>query len=323
MASIWTMGELLCEFMRPETDQPLGEIGTFLGPYPSGAPGIFIDTVARLGHKGGIIGGVGKDDFGACVLERLQQNGVDCSQVISYEDGTTGVAFVTYFADGSRRFLYHFPDTPATRPTAPAPEALGNDVAYFHMMGCSLMAKESFGQEILKLMRSLSKQGVKITFDPNIRPELGKDEKAYQVIKEVVNHTNILFPGVAELLMVSERNNLEDAISTCFSRPNLEMIVLKDGSRGCTVYTRDEAISLSTFTVAEKDPTGAGDCFDAAFLCGLLEGKTKKEAALMASAAAALNVMAFGAMEGDISKETVERLIVEQPLDYQSKPLHL
>jgi len=317
MASIWTMGELLCEIMRPEVDQPLDQIGTFLGPYPSGAPGIFIDTVARLGHKAGIIGGVGNDDFGACVLERLKKSGVDCSQVITYDDGTTGVAFVTYFADGSRKFLYHFPDTPATRPTAPKPEVLGSDVAYFHMMGCSLMAKESFGQEILKLMRGLSKQGVKITFDPNIRPELGKDEKTYQIIKEVMNHTNILLPGVAELLMVSGKDNLEDAISTCFARPNLEMIVLKDGSRGCTVYTREEAIALSTFTVTEKDATGAGDCFDAAFLCGLLEGKSKKEAATMAAAAAALNVMAFGAMEGDISKETVEKLIAEQPLDTQ------
>ena len=35
----------------------------FRGPYPSGAPASFIDTVARLGHKGGIIGGVGKDEF--------------------------------------------------------------------------------------------------------------------------------------------------------------------------------------------------------------------------------------------------------------------
>ena len=308
------MGELLCEIMRPEVDQALDEIGTFLGPYPSGAPGIFIDTVARLGHKGGIIGGVGKDDFGSCILKRLQENGVDCSQIITYDEGTTGVAFVTYFGDGSRRFLYHFPDTPATRPTAPALEALGNDVAYFHIMGCSLMAKESFGQEILKLMRGLSKQGVKITFDPNIRPELGKNEKAYQIIKEVMAHTDILFPGVAELLMVSGKNDLQDAIRSCFEQTNLEMIVLKDGSRGCTVYTRDEVISLGTFSVVEQDATGAGDCFDAAFLCGLLEGKSKKEAAVMATATAALNVMAFGPMEGDISKETVEKLITGQTL---------
>ena len=48
----------------------------------AGAPAIFIDTVARLGHKGGIIGGVGKDDFGKCLLDRLKSDGVDVSHVI-------------------------------------------------------------------------------------------------------------------------------------------------------------------------------------------------------------------------------------------------
>jgi len=59
MAEVWTMGELLCEVMRPEADMPLDETGIFHGPFPSGAPAIFIDTVARLEHSAGIIGGVG------------------------------------------------------------------------------------------------------------------------------------------------------------------------------------------------------------------------------------------------------------------------
>jgi sugar/nucleoside kinase (ribokinase family) len=308
------MGELLCEVMRPKVDVPLDEVGVFYGPYPSGAPGIFIDTVARLCHKAGIVGGVGKDDFGKCLLERFKKSGVDCSQITEYDDGTTGVAFVTYFSDGSRRFLYHFPDTPATRPKAPKAEALGEDVQYYHIMGCSLMAKEEFGQEILKLMRNLSERGTKISFDPNIRPELMRSEGVYQIVKEVMKHTYVLFPGVAELLMVSEKENVEEAVKACFEYPNMEIISLKEGVRGCRVYTRDEGFSLSSFSVEEKDPTGAGDCFDAAFLCGLLEKKDLVEAATMASAAAALNVKVLGPMEGDISKETIEELIQENRL---------
>ena len=312
MARIWTMGELLCEIMRPEVGAPLDQAGVFLGPYPSGAPAIFIDTVARLGHKAGIIGGVGKDEFGKCLLDRLQHSGVDCSQITVYEDGTSGVAFVTYFKDGSRKFLFHFPDTPATRPKAPKAEELGEDVRYFHIMGCSLMAKAEFGQEIRKLMHALSARGARISFDPNIRPELAKDAHVHQVIKEVMAYTSVLLPGPAELLMVGGESTVEDAVKSCFLSPKLEIIVLKDGSRGCTVYTRDEVISCEAFSVEVKDPTGAGDCFDAAFLCGLLEGKDLRDAASMASAAAALNVMAFGPMEGDISRETVAKLIREQ-----------
>ena len=314
MAEIWTMGELLCEVMRPQQDMPLNQTGVFYGPFPSGAPAIFIDTVARLGHTAGIVGGIGKDDFGKCLLERLEHDGVDCSQIVEYDDGTTGVAFVTYFEDGSRRFLYHFADTPATRPKAPDVGKLGNDVKYFHIMGCSLMAKKDFGQEILRLMRELAKNNIKVSFDPNIRLELLKDETVYKQIEEVLQVCSVFFPGVEELLNISGKETIDAAIEHCFKNPAMEIIALKDGSNGCTIYTRDESISLGVYPVDVKDPTGAGDCFDGAFLCGLLEKKTLKEAAELATAVASLNTAAFGPMEGNISKVMAESIIAESEL---------
>ena len=312
MAKVWTMGELLCEIMRPEVDMPLDLADIFYGPFPSGAPAIFIDTVARLGHSSGIIGGVGKDDFGKCLLDRLNKSGVDTSQIKQYDDGATGVAFVTYFNDGSRRFLYHFPDTPATRPTAPELDALGNDIEYFHIMGCSLMAKKEFGTEIVKLANALAEAGTKISFDPNIRPELMKDDFVHKMITDVMSSCSVFLPGVSELLAVSGKHSVEEAVKACFDSPTLEVIALKRGSEGCTIFSRSEKFDMGVYEVDAKDPTGAGDCFDAAFLCGLMEGKTKREAAQMASAAAALNTAVLGPMEGDISKTSVENVIRQQ-----------
>ena len=69
MAEIVIMGELLVEIMRAEEDVQLFETGKyFRGPFPSGAPGIFISTAARLGHSAAIISGVGNDDFGKLAL---------------------------------------------------------------------------------------------------------------------------------------------------------------------------------------------------------------------------------------------------------------
>jgi len=64
MSDVWIMGELLVEVMRPKPGMNLQETGPFLGPFPSGAPGILIDTVARLGHTAAIVSGVGDDEFG-------------------------------------------------------------------------------------------------------------------------------------------------------------------------------------------------------------------------------------------------------------------
>jgi len=311
MAEVWIMGEMIVEIMRPTEGVDLYKEGMFRGPFPSGAPAIFIDTVARLGHSAGIIGGVGKDDFGKCLLDRLKKDGVDCSNVIESSICSTGAAFVTYFADGSRKFIFHMGNTPAVEPKAPAAEKL-TGVKYFHIMGCSLMAKPEFAQEILKTMRTARKLGAKVSFDPNIRKELLKDESFFDVLHEVMDNTNIFLPGVEELLTISRETTVEAAVNKCFENPALEILVLKNGSRGCTVYSKAETISMGVYPIQAVDATGAGDSFDGAFICGLLENRDLKSAARMASAAGALNTAAFGPMEGNISVESVAQMISGQ-----------
>jgi sugar/nucleoside kinase (ribokinase family) len=66
---------------------------------------------------------------------------------------------------------------------------------------------------------------------------------------------------------------------------------------------------VPAFRVREVDPTGAGDCFDAGFLCGLLEGRDLHQSARIAAAAGALNARAFGPMEGRISPQAVASLL--------------
>jgi sugar/nucleoside kinase (ribokinase family) len=99
-AEVWTMGELLVEVMRPRPGLDLGKAAPFIGPFPSGAPGIFIDTAARLGHSSAIISGVGDDEFGRCILERFRADGVATDLVGVFPNRSTGVAFVMYEKEG-------------------------------------------------------------------------------------------------------------------------------------------------------------------------------------------------------------------------------
>lgn len=308
MANVWIMGEILAEIMRPQADIPLKEAGLFKGPYPSGAPAIFIDTVARLGHSCGIIGGVGDDEFGECILERLKSDGVDCSQVMVSDSGSTGVAFVTYFSDGSRKFIFHMGNTPATEPKAPDAAVL-EGIKYFHIMGCSLLPKKEFAVEIVKTMELARSMGAKISFDPNIRTELMRDESIFETVNEVVKNTNVFMPGKEELLLIAGKDTVEDAVRACFENDALEILAVKNGAKGCSVYTRDGSLEIGAYQVEPVDATGAGDCFDGAFICGLLEGKPVLEAAKMAAAAGALNAAAFGPMEGNINPATIRKII--------------
>ncbi len=314
MAEIWTMGETLVEIMRTEVDKPLNETGLFSGPYPSGSSAIMISTVARMGHSCGIISGVGNDGFGECMLNRLKKDGVDVSKVLVDPDGSTACAFVAYDSQGDRRYLFHWDETPATKAVMPdVTEPSLKEAKYFHVMGCALTAKLSYGWEIVKTARAMKAQGTKISFDPNVRTEHltnpKKSKGSFEIINAMLEITNLFAPGLDELKLVTGIDDVEEAVKKCFENPNLEILMLKMGSKGSRVYTRDgQVVEQGLYKVESVDPTGAGDTSLGAFLCALLEGKNMKECAEIAAAAGALNVAAFGPMEGKISPENVQAM---------------
>ena len=129
------------------------------------------------------------------------------------------------------------------------------------------------------------------------------------VIGPVMENTALLLPGVMELKLLSGHNDTNRAVELLFGNPILEMIVLKQGKAGATIFTREERFETHAYPVQDVDPTGAGDCFDAGFLCGFLEGKSIEDCGQIAAAAGALNAAAFGPMEGDISPSSIQDLI--------------
>jgi len=170
------------------------------------------------------------------------------------------------------------------------------------------MADEGFFSEIQKAAVMFHELGAKISFDPNLRPELLGNRSLQSLVAPIIKHCSVLLPGLEELYTVSGKRTVEDAAKFLFENPVLEIIALKLGSDGCRIITRNDDFSCPVYKIEPLDPTGAGDSFDAGFLCGLLDGKPLFEVAEHASAAAALNTAAFGPMEGNISLSTVKEL---------------
>lgn len=68
---------------------------------------------------------------------------------------------------------------------------------------------------------------------------------------------------------------------------------------------------MPAFQIKEVDPTGAGDAFDAGFLCGYIEGKDLYSCGLLANACGALNAMKLGPMER-VEKRRIVNQFVEK-----------
>ena len=171
------------------------------------------------------------------------------------------------------------------------------------------MANDAFRDRLIRATELFAAKGALITFDPNVRAELLGDRTIEEIAQPILRRCAYLFPGEAELLMLGGGTSLDAAAEALLGRYPLVAIVLKRGRLGCSVYGGSGRIDVPAFEIEEVDPTGAGDCFDAGFLCGLLEGHDLAEAARIGAAAGALNANAFGPMEGDISRASVAALL--------------
>jgi tagatose kinase len=301
-----SLGNMLVEIMRVNLDEPLDRPGTFVGPFPSGDTPIYIDTVARLGHSAGFVGAVGQDDFGRCLLDRFARDGVDFGgRVLS--DQTTGVAFVAYFAGGTRKFIYHWKHAAAGQL---APDYL--DPAYFarcrwlHITGCNLAVCESAREACYRAM-TLLPPGATISFDPNIRPEVLSVEQVRAICRPVIGRADVILPSLTEAQMLTGASSDEEGCRLWAAQGKL--VVLKQGVRGCRIWSGKQDLSVPSFPVTEIDPTGAGDSFCGGLTVALLEGMGLAAAGRFANAVGALAVTAKGPMEGAPARAEVERLL--------------
>lgn len=303
---IISLGELLVEIMRTELNIPHGAPAeAYRGPFPSGAPAIFIDSAARMANPfnltTGYIGVRGSDEFGDCIISKLERDGVDVSQIRISDNKITGIAFNQYNTDGSRKFIFA---------VGAAGELCQDDVneQYFsnvkvlHIMGSALSISESSREACYKAIRITRKVNPKaiISFDPNLRPEMLDIDTILEISKPVLDETNILLPSGEEAEMLAGIKGEKDACLKLLEK-NPAIVVLKQGKRGASVFTDDQKqeIHVPAFMVDELDPTGAGDSFGGAFIVGYLQGWSLEHILKFANATGALKVKHFGPMSND------------------------
>lgn len=304
MAQLLTVGEMLVEFMACETGPGFLEPMRFTGPYASGAPAIMIRQAARFGASCAISACVRQDDFGEMSIRRLRECGADVSGILIKKEETTGTAFVRYQKDGRRHFIYHFSKAAAGSLTEDEVDSrLFSDVRIFHIMGCSMSTSGSLRRAVLRGAELAHQNGALLSFDPNIRQELLADHEVQSALRWALDSCDILLTSPSELEAIMGQD-VETALND-LKKQNKQAVIVKDGSRGVRVIADGEDVFLKAYRVSEVDPTGAGDCFDGAFLALFLSGKPCKEAARFANAAAALSVTKKGPMEGIVNLSTV------------------
>jgi sugar/nucleoside kinase (ribokinase family) len=310
---IISLGELLVEIIRDEINVPHKIIGaSYKGPYPSGAPAIFIDTAARMGKKfklaTGFIGVIGNDDFGKCIIDKLKKDNVDTSQIRIIENITTGIAFNQYNSDGSRKFIFSKGAAGETSKEDVKNQYFKN-VKTLHITGSALSISNKSKDACYKAVKIAKKNNpdLLVSFDPNLRPEMLDIEIILKLSGPILQATDILLPSEVEAETLAGLKGVKKSCQKLL-KMGPKIIILKQGKQGCSIFTQNkpEGVKVEGFKANEKDPTGAGDCFDGAFITGYLAGWDLNKTAKFANAVGALKVESFGPMPQTSYEQVIE-----------------
>ena len=314
---ICTIGELLVEFLAKKQNQRFDQTGEFIGPFPSGAPAIFADQVAKLGFPVIFFSCIGKDPFGNMCIKRLKQDGVIIDGITTHNKANTGSAFVTYKGSNDRDFIFNIPNSACGLLSFNhINENLLKDCSHLHVMGSSLYSFRAI-DAMRKALDIIKSKGGTISFDPNLRKEMFNIQEMEQSFDYIMEYTDIFLPSESEVsYFASSNDESEDQTMFALLNKGIKHIVVKKGSKGADYYGRDDNNNLLTlhvdgFITTPVDPTGAGDCFGATFISLMLAGYSVEQALQYANASGALAISKTGPMEGTSTFAELKQFIAK------------
>ncbi len=287
--AILALGEPMIEFNQTEPGKP-----NYLQGFGGDTSNAII-ACARQGAACGYLTRLGDDEFGRAFLDLWQREGVDTRGVAIDATAHTAVYFVTHGATG-HSFSYLRRDSAASRMTpAHLPADLIRNARFLHVSGISQAISQSARDTVAAAIALARSNGVKVSYDTNLRLKLWPIETAREVITATIAQADYLLPSLEDLQAVNELEAPDAILDWCFAH-GAKNVVLKCGRAGCIAATPSQRTPIAGHKVDAVDATGAGDCFDGAFLARLDAGDDLVAAARYANAAAALTTTGFGAV---------------------------
>jgi sugar/nucleoside kinase (ribokinase family) len=263
---------------------------------------IVAHNLASLGISTGFITRVGRDELGQMALSRLAESGVDLSRVVTAENDTrTGVTVLLHH--GSERRILTYPGTMFEMSQADLDVDYLASARHFHLS--SLFLHRGLQPDLPDLFRELKRRGLTISLDTNDDPE----DKWEGMLPELLPYIDILLPNRDELLRMTRRGSVEEALTEL--SPVVPLIAVKCGSEGAVVQKGAERIVVPGVSVRPEDTIGAGDSFDAGFLAAWLSGYRLAECARAGNIAGAFSTLRPGGTEAFRLREEREDFLAK------------
>ncbi|KAL3524215.1 hypothetical protein ACH5RR_017049 [Cinchona calisaya] len=313
-------GELLIDFVPTVNGVSLAEAPAFKKA-PGGAPANVAVCIARLGGSSAFIGKVGEDEFGHMLADVLKENKVDNSGMRFDSSARTSLAFVTIRADGEREFMFfRSPSADMLLRESELDIGLIKKATIFHYGSISLI-EEPCRSTQLAAMTIAKKAGSILSYDPNLRLALWPSaDAAREGIMSIWDSADIIKISEDKITFLTGGDDPydDDVVLKKLFHPNLRLLLVSEGSEGCSYYTKQFKGRVPGVKVRTVDTTGAGDAFVGALLNRLAsdlnlyqDEKRLRKALFFANACGALTVTKSGAIPALPTNEAIQQLLTE------------
>jgi sugar/nucleoside kinase (ribokinase family) len=272
---------------------------------PAGSAGGTAVTLAKLGARVRSAGAIGTDALGDVMLELLGRHGIDTSLLVRRDGVQTSASVLPIRPDGSRP-AFHVIGANGTYASADAPL---DDVAaatHLHLGAPEFMG----GEEAAKILAHARAHGVVTSADI-----LAPGEQAGAIldwIAPALGHLDYLLPNDEQVLGLSGEDDLVAGCRALVGR-GVGCVAATCGAAGVVVVDAESVERVPAFAVDVVDTTGCGDSFSAGFLRGLALGRTRRDAAVLGCAAAALVAQGLGSDHGEFDLAAADEFAAATP----------
>ncbi|MGQ9625899.1 MAG: carbohydrate kinase family protein [Anaerolineae bacterium] len=311
MADIFCLGIMVADVVaRPLMELPQRGRLTLVDEMELHTGGCAVNTgiaLSKLGIPAGVMGMVGQDGFGDFVISELKKYGLNTAGVRRTSKANTSATMVMVDPDGERRFV-HYIGANAELMEEDVDLELLRGAKILHVAGSLVMPKID-GQPTANILRRAKEMGLTTCLD-TVWDAKGR---WMELIAPCLPHTDYFLPSLEEARMLAGRHSPPE-VADVFLSCGVKVVGLKMGEAGCYIKTATEELKLPAYEVKAVDATGAGDCFVAGFLTGIVKGWDLERTGRFANAAGAMCVTAIGATTGVRSLEETLIFMEKTPL---------
>lgn len=275
MYDITTFGEILIDF----TWQGINKEGqTLFAQNPGGAPANVAVAAAKLGSHTAFIGKAGNDMHGNYLKSVLEKEQVETKGMVLDDAYFTTLAFVNVGENGERSFSF------ARKPGADTKiqkEEIDVEILdrtqIFHVGSLSLTEQPARDTTLYAIRRAKEKGSI-ISYDPNYRASLWKDENTAKAqMRSLIPYADIMKISDEETELLTGKMKPEEAAEILF-REGIKIAVVTLGSKGAYLYCKEGGAHIPGFVSEAVDTNGAGDSFWGGFLyCISKSGKSPEQ----------------------------------------------